>query len=235
MSDPDLLDSDARRAIFEQVRDRPGLHLRAIHRATGLSFGQLLHHLHRLTANGDLVIRKDGRFSRYFIAGSFPMTSKCVLGILRHEVPRKVVVMLICRPDLGHAALLEHTGVSPSTLSFHLGRMVEAGVLTRTPHGREAAYRVVDETLCARLLVLHRESFECPVTDRFVDLWLSMNFRERSTRDSRSADGGPAEVLIARILGLEPSEEVRSPLLDPSRPFDREVHGDQPGAAGAAG
>lgn len=235
MDDTDLLDSDARRAIFEQVRDRPGIHLRAIHRATGLSFGQLLHHLHRLTANGDLAVRKDGRFSRYFIAGSFPMTSKRVLGILRHEVPRKVVVMLICRPDLPHAALLEHLGVSPSTLSFHLGRMVEAGVLTRTPHGREVAYRVVDEALCARLLVLHRESFECPVTDRFVDLWLSMNFRERSRRHPRGAEGGPAEGLVARILGLDSPEAVRGPVLDPPRPFEGEAHDDQPREAGAAG
>ena len=211
-SKEDALALDSRRLIYEYIKETPGAHLRKVHRGAALPFGQVLYHLAYLERHGLIVVRKDGKFNRYFVKNLFRKEEKDMLAIVRHDVPRRLAILLMFTPRLTHKDMLAYVDVSPSTLSFHLQKMIESGVLAKETLGRESFYWVADERTCAKVLILHRESFDSEVVDRFADVWLSMNFLARTERE-KTADEDPVlrqraagSTLLHRVLGhKEPS------------------------------
>jgi DNA-binding transcriptional ArsR family regulator len=182
MPKKDLLELDSRREIYDFIKRSPGTHLRGIEREVKLPFGQVLYHLDSLEKHGLVSAKKDGGFKRYFVKHLVGRHEKDYLANLRHDLPRHVAILLLLAPDLSHHEILDYFDVSPSTLSFHLNKMVEAGIVVRREAGNENFYRVADERIAAKVLVLYRESYQDPVVDRFADLWLSVNFLPRDAR-----------------------------------------------------
>lgn len=185
----DLLALEPRREIYDLVRRAPGVHLRGIERELGLPFGQVLYHLDALERSDLVDVRRDGGFKRYFAKRGIDRSEKAVLATLRHELPRKIAILLLVSPGISHRAIHAHFGVSASTLSFHLAKMVENGIVEREEVGNENRYRILDEEAAARALVLHRESFMDDAVDRFAEYWLSVGYRSPSERAARAAAG----------------------------------------------
>ncbi|HVL49412.1 MAG TPA: ArsR family transcriptional regulator [Candidatus Thermoplasmatota archaeon] len=179
----EALQLDTRRAIYDYIKTTPGAHLRKVHRAVGLPFGQVLYHLNYMERNELIVVKKDGKFNRYFVKHLIGRKEKDIISVLRHDVPRRVSILLLFQPRLTHKEILQYVEISPSTLSFHLSKMVEVGVVGRENRGRESYYWLTDEKLTAKVLIMHRESFNSDVVDRFADVWLTMNYREPTTRE----------------------------------------------------
>ncbi|MHB8586962.1 MAG: winged helix-turn-helix transcriptional regulator [Thermoplasmatota archaeon] len=171
MKNDNVLGLETRRRIFEYIRDTPGAHLRQIHRAVNLPFGQVLYHLNYLEKREFIVVRKDGKFNRYFVRNVLGRREKQVISALRHTVPRKVTILLLLSGQQTHKDLLQRAGVSPSTLSFHLQKMIEAGVLSRESRGRESHYTLLDSDVVAQVLLTHRTSFHTEEVDRFAEIW----------------------------------------------------------------
>lgn len=195
-----VLALEARRDIYEYIRRAPGVHLRGVERTLGLPFGQVLYHLDHLERHGLIDVKKDGGFKRYFVKNLVGRREKQVIATFRHELPRKIAILLLLEPDLAHREILDHFGVSGSTLSFHLNKMVENGILERRQDGNENYYRLMDERAAAKILILYRESFLDPAVDRFADLWLSANFKDAASRlNAVMAD----RELVARLRGAD--------------------------------
>lgn len=208
----DALALDSRRQIYEYIKETPGAHLRKVHRGVALPFGQVLYHLAYLEKNGLIVVKKDGRFNRYFVKNLFRKEEKDMLAILRHDVPRRLAILLMFTPRLTHKDMLGYVDVSPSTLSFHLQKMVDAQILSKETQGRESFYWIADEKTCAKVLIMHRESFDSEVVDRFADVWLTMNFMQREEREKTAVEDptlkrrAHGSSILARVLGLAPQQ-----------------------------
>jgi len=192
----DALELATRRAIYQYIKACPGAHLRKIHRAVNLPFGQVLYHLNYLEKNDLIVVKKDGKFNRYFGKNLMGRKEKEIISILRHDVPRRIAILLLFKPRMTHKEILQYVDISPSTLSFHLNKMVESEIITRESRGRESLYWVTDEKLTAKTLIMHRESFNSEVVDRFADVWLSLNFSDPEERAEAAKDD---EVLARRV------------------------------------
>lgn len=196
----EALELDARRMIYEHILATPGTHLRGVHRAVRLPFGQVLYHLNYLEKLELVVVKKDGKFSRYFVKNLIGRKEKDVISVLRHEVPRTISILLLFRKELSHKSILEHVRVSPSTLSFHLAKMVESEVVGREARGRESIYRLTDEAAVTRTLIRHRASFQDAAVDRFCDVFEAFAEGEGETRSLRIQEPARAESLVRSIL-----------------------------------
>jgi DNA-binding transcriptional ArsR family regulator len=196
----EALELDARRHIYEYILATPGTHLRGVHRAVRLPFGQVLYHLNYLEKLDLVVVKKDGKFSRYFVKNLLGRKEKDVISVLRHEVPRTIAILLLFRKEMSHKQILEHVDVSPSTLSFHLAKMVESEVVTREQRGRESIYRLVDEALVTKTLIRHRASFRCEVVDRFCDVFEALAEGEGEARQIPLQEPARADELVRRIV-----------------------------------
>lgn len=196
----EALELDARRQIYEHILATPGTHLRGVHRAVRLPFGQVLYHLNYLEKLELVVVKKDGKFSRYFVKNLIGRREKDVISVLRHEVPRTISVLLLFHDEMTHKQILEHVAVSPSTLSFHLAKMVEAEVVSREQRGRESIYKLVDRDLATRTLMRHSASFQSPVVDRFCQVFDAFADGEGDVRTMPAPSPDRARELLKSIL-----------------------------------
>lgn len=196
----EALKLDARRQIYEHILATPGTHLRGVHRAVRLPFGQVLYHLNYLEKLEMVVVKKDGKFSRYFIKNLIGRQEKNIISVLRHEVPRTISVLLLFHDEMTHKLILEHVAVSPSTLSFHLAKMVEAQVVSREQRGRESIYRLADRDATTRTLMRHRASFSCGVVDKFCQVFEAFAEGDGDARILPRQEPARAREFVASIL-----------------------------------
>ena len=168
------LELASRRRIYDYLLVNPGVHLRRIGQALGMSTGMLSYHLTYLEREGMLKSETDGHRKRYFIARAFMEAQRRILGVLRQGVPRKIVVEILLHRERTFAELREATGVSKSTLSYHLQHMMARDLLIRYRRERESVFTIKDMNEVSNLLVANRQSFEDDAVNRFADLWTKL-------------------------------------------------------------
>jgi predicted transcriptional regulator len=181
---PELLELDTRRSIYELVSSQPGLHLREIARRLGMHINLVEYHLGHLIRSELVVEVRDAGYSRYFPtgppgggagAGADRLTSqeKRVLALLRQPMPLRIIVYLVAAGRAQHRELCAHLGCAPSTLTYHMQRLVAQQVASQVTAGEGKGYSLVDRRGIARLLMLYRpEPFD--QIDAFTELWLDL-------------------------------------------------------------
>lgn len=156
-----------RREIYESLREKPGAHFSDIQRSLEMATGTLQYHLKVLEDRGLVEVEREGRYTRYFVSLEVDRRDKEMLGVLRQETARRVVLVLLEEGVSRLTVLSNRLGLAPSTVSFHLGNLEEAGVVEKPERG---CYQLVDEARVRDVLVAYRESF----TDRAVDRVISL-------------------------------------------------------------
>ena len=147
-------DSDAPDAIAGYLTATPGAHFSKIRDDLKLGTGETQHHLRRLESEGAVESRKDGDYRRYFPAGRFDEFEQVVLGYLRRETARGMIVALLEDPSITAGAIADRLGVSRPTVSRQAARLEEAGLLSRAD-----GYAVERPETVLLLLVQYADSF----------------------------------------------------------------------------
>ncbi len=169
--DDKILQLEARRRVFEAVRDNPGIHMRGLQRETGMPLGTLRYQLRYLEKHGLIMEKKEGRMSTYYPTGGGKVVDaqdKKYLAMLRQEIPRLIVLHLMIHPHSSHGELKPHFRISASTLSYHLKKLGDSDIIARDKEGK---YYVVDEERVAKVLITYRQSFMDTMVDSFVRFW----------------------------------------------------------------
>jgi DNA-binding transcriptional ArsR family regulator len=164
------LELSTRRWIWENIQRFPGIHFRELERKTALAHGALEYHLGVLEKAGVINAEKVAANIRYFPA-EVPQDDQKTLGVLRQEIARRILVSLLERPSLGNQDLARILKKSPSTVSFHLNKLEENGLINRVIESGDLRYRIVEKDRVIRLLVVYRSSFLDRLVDRFVTSW----------------------------------------------------------------
>ena len=198
----DPLELETRRRIYQFLQKLPGAHMREIGRELAIPMGTLEYHLHYLVKANLLTTRQDPRYTRYFPTGELSRRDKDVLALLRQKVPRQIAAHLLLAPGSSHGALLEKFALAASTLSFHLKKLVAAGIVEQQKAGRENLYRVVEPDLVAKVLVQHRESFFDDVIDRFAEVWQGLEPRSPAEGAPPSPGEGGGLLVVLRAIAL---------------------------------
>lgn len=190
----DLLELETRRRIYRHLEEHPGEHMRELGRILAIPMGTLEYHLHQLVKAGLLATREDARFTRYFVAGGgLGRREKDLVAILRQRVPRQIAAFLLLSPDSSHGTILSQFQLSPSTLTFHLKKLMATEVVRQRREGRENRYTVVEPEAVAKVLVTYRATFLDDVVDRFAEAWLALGPPEAPAASSGAGSGEAGE------------------------------------------
>lgn len=157
-----------RAEIVRCIQECPGIHLRQIERETSLALGQVLYHLDRLERMGVVVSSRERGFRRFYGSHDVARGDKPFVGALRQPLPRAIQLALLEDGPRTHKDLQTRANVAASTLSFHLQRLVEAGIIMRERVGTQSFYALADPDATRRALVRFRGSFRDPEVDRYV-------------------------------------------------------------------
>jgi DNA-binding MarR family transcriptional regulator len=132
LSREEVMENDTRRAIYEHVREHPGVHLSAIKRNLGLGNGTVAHHLRVLEDRGMLASHSDGRRKRFYPPDDPAMDEPCS----PHE---KVLAVVERHPGLTQTDVAEAIDASRQLVHYHVQnlenadrlRVEDAGATTR--------------------------------------------------------------------------------------------------------
>ena len=165
------IDVDSRREIYQTIRDTPGVHFRELCRRLDYAQGTLQYHIRWLRNHDLLEAESDGEYTRYYTAEDFSSNDKTVLNALRRKYSREIIAYLATEDSLTTTELAERVEKSPSTVSWHLSHLHEAGLVEKERHGRAVVYSLTDPDRILTLYTVHEASFTNQLLDALLDIW----------------------------------------------------------------
>jgi predicted transcriptional regulator len=168
--DYEALNLTRRKVIFTHISQYPGAYLREMEKTLSLSIGDLQYHLQQLEKAELISSHDDGRRTRYF-ARDVSIPDREILSIIQLRTPRRIVVFLLNHPDASFKEILSEFRFTKGALSFHLKRLIHAGVITSMKREKEQSYRVKDELRMNQVLVTYHAGLLDQTVDGFIDLW----------------------------------------------------------------
>lgn len=161
---------DIRKKIYIVIKKNPGLHFREIQRRVGIATGALQYHLDYLVKKHLIRTEREKKFLRYYlIRETFDET--VLMALLRQDTMRKIVVFLMGKRFAHVNTISRSVGLSVSTVSWHLEKLVEAGFAEKRKMRKKFFYSLKEKDRIASLLVGYRKSFLDSVVDNFVEMW----------------------------------------------------------------
>ena len=146
--DSDPLEHDVRREIYDTVEDAPGIYLSKIDEQTDRSLSSLRHHLRILEEENLLTTEKVRGKRRYF-----PVTrgadDPALVAALDDPATETILTTLAEEGPSSGGDLSEALDRDPSTVSHHLSRLEEEGLVERERDGRAVVNKLSDSAAMA--------------------------------------------------------------------------------------
>jgi predicted transcriptional regulator len=162
--------NDTKRVILEYIYNTPGIRYKELLRLTRLKNGVLSYHLTILERLNKIRIdRHNKRVTRYYIV-NIPKEESDIIGCFRNIVTRKIAIFLLRHDLCTFNEIVYHINKAPSTVSWHLKRLRDAGILSITYGENRQLYRVVDGDIIANILYKYKESFVDKVVNNYTEI-----------------------------------------------------------------
>jgi len=178
--DPDTVDGlDAtQRRVLQFITSHPGVHLREICRALGLAMGDVQYHIRRLERDGRIHSVRRGLYKFFYPANLFGERQRDVLSVLSLERPRELLLNIIDHPESTQEALAGATHISQPTVSWHLKRLVDLGIVGRHQEGRIVTYSVVGGGEIANFIKTYHPTVWEKWSSRLADIFIAYSAEE---------------------------------------------------------
>jgi len=167
---PDI-DLESRREIYTSIDANPGIHFSDLLDRLDYAQGTLQYYVRQLEDEGLVEVSDDGKFTRYYAAGEFASDEQAIMNAFRRKYSRRIIAHLVVDEALTTSQLSDRLGKSPSTVSWHLSKLVDAGVAERNRDGQRVFYRLTDPGRATYLYTVYQGSFTDTVVDRLLGLW----------------------------------------------------------------
>ena len=109
------------------------------------------------------------RVTRYFVANISKQDSN-IIGCIRSRVTRNIIIFILQNEYCTFNEIVEHVEKAPSTISWHIKRLKDVGIL-RVVYGNDhLLYSLTDKVKVDKVLLKYKETF----TDRIIDDYAEM-------------------------------------------------------------
>ncbi len=162
------IEVDTKTILLRHIEENPGIRYRELLRMTGLVNGVLTYHLAALEKAGSVKVDRQVRMTRYYPA-NMPDNESSVLKFVRHDPVRQIVLFMLDHDLCTFNEIVGHTGKAPSTVSSHLKRLKEAGIVS-VRYGEYQLYRLAEKDMVTEVLSKYRASFADRVVDSYAEL-----------------------------------------------------------------
>ncbi|MDH7517491.1 MAG: winged helix-turn-helix transcriptional regulator [Candidatus Thermoplasmatota archaeon] len=153
------LELKKRKDIYNYILKYPGLHLNELCRKMKIPKSTMNYHLNHLIKKGFLVAAPNGRYVRYYIANNLNDIDKKIVHFLRQDVPYKILVYLFLHPNSSQIKISKNLKKHPTTISFHLKKLLSTDIIEGIPNGNEIKYKLKNQEEVSNLFVRYSECF----------------------------------------------------------------------------
>lgn len=127
--------------ILEFVIDNPSSHLRKIKTNLGYSMSTVQYNLTVLEQEKKIKSIKTKFYKNYY---GINESDENILSILNLDSPRSIVMYLIQNGSATHKDIANGIGLSSSTVSWHMKRLIELQVVQTEYSGKYTVYSLTD-------------------------------------------------------------------------------------------
>ena len=121
--------------------------------------------------SGIIESERDGQFVRFYPT-STAHEDRTLISILRQPRLRKIITFLILRPRSDYKAIVQDLKPSIPTISWHIKRLEQLGVIRREKSLDGLTYFEVANTQeVTRILSTYKLSFLDKTVESFLDTW----------------------------------------------------------------
>ena len=137
-----VLDHAGRVAILRLLRAQPGLHLRALARATGQSAAQVAYHLGVLERMGLVGSQMLGGRKCYHEAGAAPEVRRALQeqALQPSDAAKRVLAFILAHPGASQSEVARELDMLPGSARWHLQRLALQGRLEEARAGKALVY-----------------------------------------------------------------------------------------------
>jgi len=153
------LELEKRRDIYNYILKYPGLHLNELCRKMKIPKSTLNYHLNHLIKKGFLVTTPNGRYIRYYAANNLNEIDKKMFHFLRQDVPYKILVFLFLHPNSSQIKISKNLNKHPTTISFHLKKLLCTDLIEGVPNGNEIKYKLKNQEDVSEMFFRYSECF----------------------------------------------------------------------------
>jgi len=149
----------ARKEIYNLILKYPGLHLTELSRKTNIPKTTMYYHLNCLKKNEIITTRNEGKYVRYYVANNIGNKDKKIINLLRQDIPYKIIMLLYLNPNSTQAEISKCLNRHPTTISFHLEKLIDQDIVVGIPSGNEIHYSVINQKYLSDLLTRYGRIF----------------------------------------------------------------------------
>lgn len=159
---------DTKAILLRHIEENPGIRFREMLRMTGLANGVLAYYLAALEKADVVKVDRQSRITRYYPV-SVSDGESAILKFVRHEPVRQIVLFILDHDLCTFNEIVGHTKKAPSTVSSHLKRLKEAGIIS-VRYGEYQRYRLAEKDQIAEVLSKYRASLVDRVVDNYAEM-----------------------------------------------------------------
>ncbi len=165
---------EIREIIYQLIKEKPGLYLSKIAEHLEMSVPLAEYHLSSLEKSGKIVTIKEKGFRRYYTKteelGAF---DRKTIALLRQKLPLQIVILLLKNSQMRHKDLMNHFDLAPSTLSYHLSKLLKQGIIDVKTYGKEKGYQIVNK----RVLISYLTKYKIyTMAENLGDTWFDIKY-----------------------------------------------------------
>jgi predicted transcriptional regulator len=137
-----------RQQLMTLITQNPGLHQSKIGQMLNMSKQLAEYHLNYLEKNGLIrSVKEDGgHYKRFYItADDVGLRERRIIELLRQPPLFRIVSALLKHSQMIHKDLSKQLDIPLSTLSYHLKKLSDEGVVQVVPYGKEHGYSLVNQ------------------------------------------------------------------------------------------
>ncbi|HEY7082941.1 MAG TPA: winged helix-turn-helix transcriptional regulator [Nitrososphaeraceae archaeon] len=162
--------NDIDESLLACIDRNPGVRYRELLRIFHLGNGVLSYHLAILERIGKIrVDRKRNKITRYYLTG-VPDGDTDLIGQMRNKMTRQLILFMLEHDRCTFGEIVENSGKAPSTISWHLNRLREAGIISMSLGERTQHYAIVDSREVKKILVMYKDAFLDKIVDNYVGI-----------------------------------------------------------------
>ena len=141
------------RIIIDFITKNPGIRYRELLRLTGFSNGSLAYHLSVLEEIKAIQVckQKKCKMTRYYSANT-SFKELQIIGCIKQQTAQKIIAFILKKNLCTFTEILHCIGKARSTLSWHLKRLVGAGIVESTHRGKYDSYRLINVGIVSTII-----------------------------------------------------------------------------------
>ena len=152
--------SEVQSKLMKHINAQPGIRYRELLRLSSLSNGVLTYHIANLEKSGRIIADRNNnnKITRYY-PNNIPIEETDIIGHIRNNAARQIILFILEHDSCTFNEIIEYTKKAPSTISWHLKRLRDSGIISVYTSRCQRLYKVTDFESITNVLSKYRDSF----------------------------------------------------------------------------